>query len=368
MKILIINEVCGSGSTGKICEQIARDYAAKGHTVTIAYGRDDYPVSETSKPYAKFIGSGIDVKLHALMSRVFDNAGLNSKAVTKRFIRWADEYKPDLIWLHNIHGYYINYKLLFEWIKSLHQVEIRWTLHDCWPFTGHCAYFSAAGCDKWKTGCGSCPQKCEYPKSVLADRSARNYQDKLKAFTGVNNMTLIVPSEWLADLVRQSFMGQYKVEVVPNVADASVFKPTETGFRQKYGLEGKVILLGVATQWNKRKNLPDYIEVARRLGDKVTLVLLGLTEEQINTLPTNVLGFKNVDSQTDLAGLYSTADMLLHLSLEETFGMTILEASMCGTKSICYKDTACEEVALKLGGFVASDIEEVINTIEREIL
>ena len=233
MKYLFINSVAGTGSTGRIAAEKCRELMAEGHECRLAYGRtcsgcEDIPTIR--------IGSDLDFKLHGVMNRIFDNHGFNSAAATKKFLEQVREYDPDVIWLHNIHGYYIHVGLLFEYLRFSGK-KVIWTLHDCWSFTGHCAYFDYVGCDKWKTGCHNCPQKKSYPASLLMDNSRENYEAKKYHFTGIPDLTLIVPSHWLASRVKESFLGAYPVEVVYNTVDRKVFQPTPSDFRRRYGLD-----------------------------------------------------------------------------------------------------------------------------------
>ena len=347
MKVLIINSVCGRYSTGRICADIADRLSGEGHTVKIAYGRDTVP--RGLEKYAVRIGSDLSVRKHAVLARLTDGSGLYSKKETAAFLRCADGFDPDLLWLHNIHGYYVNYEMLFGWIKSRPDMKVKWTLHDCWAFTGHCAYFSDAGCEKWKAGCSGCPNRKEYPASVI-DGSARNYEKKKAAFTGVSGMELTVPSEWLASLVGQSFLSGYPVEVVSNTVDGTVFRPTESDFRSKHGLEDKKIVLGVASVWDRRKGLAEFLELSETLGPEWKVVLVGLSEKQIKALPEGVLGLPRTSSREELAGIYTASDVFVNPGREETFGMTTLEALRCGTPAVVYEGTACEEVARANGG------------------
>ena len=253
MKVLLINEACGFGSTGKICTDIAKELRGIGHDVKVAYGRFSYTAKTNENDYIR-IGNSRTVFLHALITRLYDAHGYGSKSATKKFLEWADSFEPDMIWLHNLHGYYINLELLFRWIKMRPKLKIQWTLHDCWAFTGHCAYFTMAKCDKWKGRCGKCPNKRDYPASWWIDRSEKNYRQKKELFCGIPNMLIITPSEWLASLVRQSFLAEYPIEVRYNTVDENIFKPTKSDFRKKYGLNGKKIILGVANIWDKRKD------------------------------------------------------------------------------------------------------------------
>ena len=364
MRVLQINSVCGIRSTGRICTDIADVLKSGGDECSIAYGRESVP--EKYAEIAFRIGNDTDVKLHALASRVFDTVGFHSKNSTRSLLNYIDEYSPDLIHLHNIHGYYLNVEILFEYLKK-RDISIVWTLHDCWSFTGHCSHYSAVGCDRWKSGCYSCPQKGEYPASLLLDRSKSNYEKKRSAFCGVKNLTVVTPSEWLAAEVRTSFLGEYKVAAIPNGIDTEIFKPTESDFRARYGLEGKKIVLGVATAWSEKKGLSKFISLAGLLGEKYKVVLVGLTEEQGANLPECVLGLTRTNSAEELAGIYSAADLCLSLSEEETMGLTVVEANACGTPSMVFNKTALPELIGEKNGIVldSTDLRDVCEEIKR---
>jgi len=349
MKVLLINAVCGTGSTGRICAELAEEYERGGHVVKIAYGRDGF-VPAHCRSYAVRIGGDLDVRLHGVLTRLTDRHGFGSAAATRRFLRWADGFDPDVLWLHNLHGYYIHIGLLFRWIKSRPHMQVRWTLHDCWAMTGHCAFFSRIGCERWKTGCRNCPQKDAYPASLLLDGSKLNYESKKKLFTGVRDLKLITPSHWLKALVEQSFLKEYPVEVVYHGIDRDIFRPMHSDFRRLHGLEEKKMLLGVASTWEKRKGLDDFLALAGMLDDSYRIVLVGLRPDQMQQLPANVLALPRTNSPQELAEIYSAADLFLNPSREETFGMTTLEAIACGTKAVVYQNTACQEIAEAFGG------------------
>lgn len=364
MKVLIINEVCGYGSTGKICAKIAENYTLEGTEVKIAYGRNGI-VPEEYKEYAVRIGNDLDVKMHALKTRIFDAHGFGSTHATRKFIKWVGEYRPDLIWLHNLHGYYINVELLFGWLKENSDIQVRWTLHDCWAFTGHCSHFTVVNCDKWKTHCELCPQKREYPKSYILDRSYANYNRKKRAFLGVQNMTIEVVSKWLADRVKQSFLNEYPIEVVLNKIDESIFKPTPSDFREKNGLEGKKVILGVAGIWSASKGLEDFVQLSKLLPDEYQIVLVGVSEKQKRIIPSNILTIARIENQRELAKIYSAADVYVNTSKEETFGLTTIEAASCGAAVVVYEGTACEEVACANNGHV---VKQDINSLYEAII
>lgn len=362
MKILMINSVCGIRSTGRICTDLADVLKESGHECKIAYGRESVP--EKYKDISYRIGTDADVKLHALESRLFDAAGFGSKRATKRLVEKIKAYDPDVIHLHNIHGYYLNIEILFQYLAAANKPVI-WTLHDCWAFTGHCAHFTMAGCERWRAGCYNCPQKKSYPSSILLDRSKQNWNRKRHIFTSVQNMTFVTPSEWLAGLVRESFLGKYSVKAIPNGIDLEAFKPTESNFREKYGLQNKIVVLGVATAWSESKGLNEFKELANLLGENYEVVLLGLNAEQMNDLPQNILVLPATDTLEELAGIYTGADVFVNAGKEETMGLTTVEAMACGTPAVVSNLTAVPEVVTPDGGIIlekltAEDIKQGI--------
>lgn len=334
MKVLQINSVCGIRSTGRICTDLADVLEQNGHECKIAYGRESVP--EKYQKYAIRIGSDIDVKIHALEARIFDNAGFGSKKATERFIKWVEEYNPDVIHLHNIHGYYINIEVLFNYLAKANKPVV-WTLHDCWLFTGHCAHYSFQKCDRWKNGCFQCPQKKCYPSSLCLDSSKKNWERKKSLFTSVKNMVLVVPSKWLANQVEQSFLGMYPIKIIPNGIDLGVFKPTSSDFRERNNLENKKIILGVASAWGPRKGLNDFVELSKGLDDNYKIILVGLTEQQKNELPKNILGITRTNNVKELAEIYTAADVLFNPTYEDTYPTVNLEAQACGTPVVSYR-------------------------------
>lgn len=365
MKVLLINSVCGIGSTGRICTDLAQQFEAAGDEVKIAYGRKG-TVPEQFQKYAVRIGTDWDCKMHAIQTRLFDTHGFGSKHATKKFLQWAEEYKPDLLWLHNIHGYYINVEMLFVWIKKHPEMQVKWTLHDCWAFTGHCS-FTMVQCEQWKSHCSHCSQLRRYPACYAMSSVRRNFARKRAAFTRMPNLTLITPSKWLADLVKQSFLKEYPVEVHYNTIDTTIFKPTPSDFRERYGLQDKIIVLGVANVWEDRKGLFDFYKLAEMLDDHYAIVLVGLSEKQIEDLPKNIKGIQRTNSPKELVAIYTAADVFVNPSVEETFGMTPVEAQACGAPSIVYEGTACAEVAEQNGNkAVPQDVNALYEAITGE--
>ena len=335
MRVLMINSVCGIGSTGRICTDLAQEMEAKGHEVKIAYGRSD-TVPEKFRKYAVQIGNSLGVKAHVLRTRLLDEHGLGSSRATQKFLQWADSYNPDLLWLYNIHGYYINYELLFQWIKSRPNMQVKWTLHDCWAFTGHCSYFTMIKYEQWQTHCSYCPQTRRYPASYGKDNCKRNFDRKRAAFAGVKNLMLITPSKWLADLTRQSFLREYPVEVRYNTINTNIFKPTPSDFRERYGLQDKIIALGVANVWDERKGLNDFYKLAQMLDEGYAIVLVGLSKKQMKALPKNTCGIQRTNSPQELAAIYTAADVFFNPTYEDNYPTVNLEAEACGTRVITY--------------------------------
>lgn len=365
MKILFINSVCGIGSTGRICTDLAQKYESEGHEVKIAFGRSGI-VPKPFKKYSVRVGTDLDCKLHALQTRLFDTHGFGSKKATAKFLQWAETYHPDLLWLHNIHGYYINVEMLFAWIKKHPEMQVEWTLHDCWAFTGHCSHFTAVGCEQWKSRCEHCPQLRRYPACYTKGNVSRNYDRKKAAFTGVSNMKLIVPSHWLESLVKQSFLQEYPIEVAYNTIDTNVFKPTPSDFRERYGLQNKKIVLGVASVWEERKGLNDFIKLAQILDDSYAIVLVGLTEKQIKQMPERILGIRRTNSPQELAAIYTAADVFVNPTYEDNYPTVNLEAQACGLPIVTYNAGGSPEAAGKRACIVeVGKIDGLIVCIEK---
>lgn len=322
MRVLFINSVCGVGSTGRICTDLAQQLEAEGNEVKIAYGRKG-TVPEQFEKYAVRIGTDLDCKIHALQTRLFDTHGFGSKHATKKFLEWAENYNPDLLWLHNIHGYYINVEMLFDWIKKNPEMQVKWTLHDCWAFTGHCTHFTVAKCEQWKKQCTHCSQLHQYPACFGRGSVRKNFERKESVFTGVKNMTLITPSKWLANLTRESFLKEYPVEVHYNTIDTSIFQPTASDFRERNCLQDKMIVLGVANVWEGRKGLLDFYKLAQMLDSKYAIVLVGLNEKQIRNLPQNIRGLqKNICSQ-EVAVSYTVTELTAKTYAEKTLDVEL---------------------------------------------
>ena len=361
MKVLQINTF-GNLSTGKIAVDIYRTLKAHGSDGVVAFARNDTP---SDVPSIR-IGSSFSVYTDGVRTRLTDKAGHYSKGATKKLIEQIREYDPDIIHLHNLHGYYINVPMLFAFLKEFNKPVV-WTLHDCWAYTGHCCYYSMAGCDKWKTVCSDCPQLSAYPASLSKDNSKNNFEEKNTLFHSVQNLNLVCVSEWLNNELEESFLKDLPHRVKYTGIDTDIFKPTEGDFRKKYGLEDKRIVLGVASTWDTRKGLNDFIKLAGLLDDRYKIVLVGLNDKEKASLPDSVLGLGRTNGPKELAEIYTTSDVLFNASVEETFGLPNVEALACGTPVVAYDCTGIPETLGENDGYIveAHDLKAVIEKINK---
>jgi glycosyltransferase involved in cell wall biosynthesis len=351
------------GSTGKIAEAIGQLAISKGWKSYIAHGR----FSRSSKSEIIKIGNNFDVFFHGIRTRLFDQHCLGSKTVTEQLIRKINIINPDIIHLHHLHGYYINIEVLFNYLKKK-STPVIWTFHDCWSITGHCCHFDFVGCNKWKNECFACPQKKEYPSSYLFDRSRKNFLQKRVLFTSLSNITIVAVSNWLKEVVGESFMKETPTTVIYNGININSFYPNgdTNSVRDKFHVGNRYLLLGVANTWGIRKGYYDFIELSKEISEDTIIILVGLNRNQIKNLPSNIIGITRTENLNELRELYQAADIYINLSVEETFGLTTAEALACGTPAIVYNATACPEVIDEKTGIVVekNNIKEVVNAIE----
>ena len=362
MKIFEINSV-PYGSTARIMLGIADLAQQNGCEVGMAAGYSYHPLREIQGRYMQ-VGTALGKEFHTLASRFTGLNGVYSRLATRRLLKKIDRFAPDILHLHNLHGWYLNLPMLFRYIKK-RRVRVVWTLHDCWAFTGHCPHFDMIGCDKWRTGCSRCPAHREYPKTYI-DRSATMYKRKKDWFTGVEDMTIVTPSRWLSDLVRQSFLGAYPVRVINNGIDLSVFRPVTSDFRAKYHCEDKRIILGVSFGWGEKKGLDVFRMLAKRLPEDYQIVLVGTDEATDKILPPEILSIHRTQDQAELAGIYAAADLFVNPTREENFPTVNIEALACGTPVLTFATGGSPEIIDGTCG--ASVAKNDADALEREIL
>ncbi len=372
LRILQISTVCGSGSVGRITVDIYHTLKRNQEEGLIAYGRGKAPEGVEAFKF----GNPVDMGLHVLSTFFRGEHGFASAGPTRRLVTKIQEWNPDIIHLHNIHGFILQVELLFDYLKQA-QKPVVWTLHDCWAYTGHCAFYDYHGCGKWKSGCKGCREyQKTYPYALLKDHTAQNFARKRSAFTGVPRLTVVVPSQWLAKEVKKSFLGGYPVEVVPNGIDLERFRPVDSGLRERLGLGGRFVLLGVANVWERRKGLPYLTALAEKLPGECRMVLIGLSRGQRRSLPSNVIGLGRVSGAEELAEYYSMADVFVNATLEDNFPTTNLEALACGTPVITFDtggspeslDSSCGRVVKKGDGdaLLLAAMEEAMHPCERK--
>lgn len=366
MKVLQLNTTLKTTSTGRITEEIGQVLQQNGHESYIAYGKMG-PGDSSSNVLR--VGNHWDFYLHGVKSRLMDRHGFGSKRATQNLVKEIEQINPDVIGLHNLHGYYLNIEVLFNFLKRV-QKPVIWTFHDCWPFTGHCSFFDFAGCQKWKTECSQCPLRNKYPASWIRDNSRTNFHDKRLLFNGLDNLVLVTPSQWLKKLTRQSFLSSYPVRVIHNGVDLTQFKPVPTSaVKQKFGLEDKKIILGVASIWDRRKGLNYFIDLSKRLDDSYTIVLVGLARHESQTMPQNIMSIPRTESIDELVALYNIADVFVNPTLVDNFPTTNIEALACGTPVITFDTGGSPEAINPQTGVVVEkrDVNALHKAIEKVV-
>jgi putative colanic acid biosynthesis glycosyltransferase len=362
MKVVQVNSVVNMGSTGRIAEDLGIVLMKHGHESYIAVGRGGL----RSKSVTLKIGNQYDVVRHGLVSSIWDRHGFGSKNATISFLKRLEVINPDIILLHNIHGYYIHIGLLFEWLANS-GVKIFWTLHDCWAFTGHCTYYESPYCGRWKTECFECPRRRSYPKSIFMDQSRRNFHEKRHFFNLPKDIQIITPSRWLADQVKVSFLRNYPVHVIHNGIDLGTFASSTNSCAETiYDQRDKTLVLGVASVWDKRKGLNDFFHLREMLDEKYVITLIGLTKEVIRSLPKGIIGLPRTSSIEELVAWYSIARVFVNPTWQDNFPTTNIEALACGTPVVTYATGGSPEALDDKTGIVVERGD--INALARAVV
>lgn len=353
------------GSTGNIAKQINTVAEKHGYRTYFLFGRYWNGQHDLPDTHIK-IGILFDCFLHLVKARLFDAMGLGSRYATKKLIRRLEQLQPDIIHIHNIHGYYVNYPILFNYFKE-HNIHVVWTLHDCWTMTGHCSHFDLIKCDRWKTQCHDCPIKNEYPKSIFLDKSTRNFRLKKQLFTSLGNRLTVVPvSHWLEDIVRQSFFSVSPIHTIHNGIALDSFTPQPAdSIISKYKLQNKTVLLGIAAPWTARKGFNDFLKLRELLSARYAIIMVGLSPKQIAKLPDGIIGIERIQNVNTLVQLYSVADIFINTTYEDTYPTVNLEAIACGTPVITYRTGGSpESVSSRTGRVVEQgNIKQLVQAI-----
>lgn len=338
MKVVQINATCGVGSTGKICVGISQLLTQKNIENYVLFSQDDttYPlgIKYSGKLYAKY---------QALKSRITGKFGFTATYSTKKLIKHLERIQPNAVILHNLHSHNVNLAVLFKYFKLHPHIKLFWVFHDCWAVTGYCTHFIYSKCEKWKKSCYNCSKRKEF--SWFFDKSTKLYEKKKQLFSDLN-LEIITPSKWLKEIVEQSMFKEYKVTVINNGIDLNIFKPTPSDFRKKYGIEETAfVLLGVAFDWGVRKGLDVFVELSKKLDkEKYKIVLVG-TDEQIDSmLPSDVISIHKTKNQLELAEIYTTANLFVNPTREDTYPTVNMEALACGTPVVTFDTGGSPEI------------------------
>lgn len=366
LRVVQINLTCGVGSTGTICVEISRLLTERGIENTILYsiGSSDYPLSH------RCMGNA-EQQLQALKSRVFGNYGFQSSAATRRMCEILDTLQPDVVHLHNLHGHNCSLEILLGYLKD-RNIKVFWTFHDCWAFTGYCPHFLMANCERWKSGCGHCPDRRRY--SWFFDRSAQMYEKKRKLLSGLD-LTIIAPSNWMRDTVKQSFLQEVPVAVIRNGIDLDQFRPVASAFRAENHIpERKRMLLGVAANWGPRKGLDVFLRLYELLDpEQYQIVLVGVDPKTERQLPEGILAVRRTRSQRELAAIYTAADLFVNPTREDTYPTVHMESVACGTPVLTFNvGGSAEMLTEKTGRFVPKNdadalCREIESIFERDV-
>jgi putative colanic acid biosynthesis glycosyltransferase len=332
MKILFINSVIGIGSTGRIISDLVCFLAKQNCEAVVCYGRDEAP--NACQRYSYKISSGLKTSINGIASRLLDKESFVGKSASKKVIQMIKSFQPDIIHINNLHGYYLDVETLFDYLKSF-PGKIVWTMHDCWPLTGRCAI--PHGCCELINGCHKCPHKDYYPKTLFSINSGKHYQEKKRLFTSLKNLEIVTPSEWLATIFKNSYLNKYHISVIKNGIDLNCFHHVESNFRTANALTNEKIVLGVASPFLDRKGLGDFIKLSEILPGDYKVVMVGLNDKQIKTLPKNIIKMPKTHSKKELAEIYSAADVFLNLTYDDNYPTVNLESQACGTPCITYR-------------------------------
>lgn len=367
-KLIQINVTANSGSTGRIAEQINHLAQQRGWSTFLAYGRDMQPCESQ----LIHVGNNWQVKEHFIESEIFDNDGLASRIATRKFIREIVEIKPDVIHLHNIHGHWLNYKILFEYLNT-HDIPIVWTTHDPWPFTG-CGHFSLLNCYRWRDGgcTNGCPRKKGRLLKRLFEKTEKQFIQKRDLLLSNKNLTIVPNSRWMEDIVRQSFLKNNNIVTILNGIDIDLFKPYENkDILRKYGIDGCQYVVGVASVWYKNKGIDDYKKLALRLGERIKVVMVGGGLDSTELAKYGVIVVPRTENVNELTAIYTGAEVVLNLSYQESFGLTSVEGYGCGRPTVVFNCTASPELVEggKTGRVVElGDIDGLVRAIDELVL
>lgn len=357
-KLLQLNVTANWGSTGKITEGIGQAAIARGWKSVIAYGRYMNP----SQSQLIKVGGKYDVYAHYAKARLFDGEGFGSKRATKELINQIEQITPNIIHLHNIHDHWLNYPILFKYLSTI-DTPIVWTFHDCWAFTGGCAYFDTPFCNQWQTQCHNCKGSPNHSRA----KEQFNLRKQLIAPL-VERLTIVPVSRWLENYCHESFLKDCNIQLLHNGINIDQFSPISVKAK-------KPLALGVALPWTERKGLTSILQLRKIIPEeRLDIKLVGLSKQQIKSLPNGIVGIERTQNIEELGNLYSIAHVFINPTLSDNFPTVNLEALACGTPVVTYQTGGSPEAIDENTGIVVEkgDVEtmakailEIINNPER---
>ena len=345
MKVLEINAVYGHGSTGTIVRDIEHMCLSNGIECYVA--SPDKSVLNSKNGYV--IGNTLDHKLHAILCRVNGRQAYFSRLATRALLGYIGRLQPDVVHLHNLHSNYINLNMLLKYL-AMNDIRTIVTLHDCWFYTGGCFHYTAVGCDKWLYSCGSCPKKMEDTPAYLCDCSSMILADRKRYLNAIPRLTVTGVSDWMISEGKKTFFGNRECLSIRNGIDLNVFKPTESDLRKRLGLENKYVILGPASKWFLPINRPTLDYFVENMKSDEILLLFGARQE-VADLPAKVVSFGYTKDRTELAALYSIADVFVNVTREDSLSLINVEAQACGTPVVTYNQTGPKETVDEINSF-----------------
>lgn len=349
MKILIIDVNCRFSSTGKIVYDLYKAINANGDKCIVCYGRG----KKMNEPDIIKFSTNFEVFIHAFLTRISGLTAIYSPFATLKLIKIIKNFKPDVIHIHELHGYFINISSIIKFLKT-NKLKTVWTFHCEFMYTGKCGH--AYECDKWKYGCGNCPNIYEYPKSLFFDFSRKMFNWKKESFDDYNDLYLVTPSDWLKKRVQESFLKRYPVEVIHNGIDTNeIFYPREYNhLKKRHNLKNEKIVLAVAPDlMDERKGGKFVNELALKfINENVIFIMIGVKRSKFK-FADNVIALPKTLNQIELAEYYSMADVFVICSKRENFPTVCIESLACGTPVCGFDEGGTSETAPgKLGNFV----------------
>lgn len=334
MKIMLLDVNYGNSSTGKIVQALAESARKEGHQVQVLFGRS----SDSDNSDGIMVSPFYEPFIHAALTRLTGFEGRFSPKATARIKSEILRFEPDLIHLHDIHGYWVNTLELLEFVNYL-DIKILWTFHCEYPYTGKCGH--AFECNKWMSQCGDCPQVAEYPKSLFFDQSESQFLGKKELATQLQNLTIICPSNWLAERAKKSMFSEFPIKVIYNGVDTSVFRPSRKDSSTKWGRQLTVGCIG-RDLFGGNKGGDIMLSVAEELVQAEFLAFDSEKFSQKSRYP-NVTFLPRL-SPVELSNALSSIDVFLLTSRRETFSLMSAEALACGVRVVGLDSGAPAEI------------------------